>query len=461
MSYCVRLFSCLLLALANSHALAQSTTPAPALADPTSLQPLQAEYMQLLENTSLIVVESGLPTALIDEIQAAQTQVLAMPPEAFAELEVYLGDMVRELNASAEQRADRLLAKSSASVANAGQRATPYAAASLASTKSSGFPGREHFDLDWSFETDTPGGAPGGSEGNRTETGLCRNPGPSNKNLIDAKRDEIISFSVKVVAERFCEQTIAGINTSLACVPTDIVYYAFHVISESQQLCSSLMSRGYVDATFDGAGHIHERLGDLDSVVKNEIEESANRLISKVNIASNRIINERLASLRESAAQSINESGDGLETSIKSSEARIRANIAKLSKAVSATSDRNTRVLTNEINTRANAIDAALSSTQSFIQAFEDESKRILIEANLAEQGRPNNGFGPIASFQTASEITTVAAIVRQTIDRFMAAGENTSKAESQYYTASSMLSAGDFEGAYKWLGMAYQSATK
>lgn len=462
MSDSIRYLLGALLALTLSNAFAQSIDTGQIGTESPGTRPLQTEFVELLEHTSLIALESGLPTAMIEEIEAARAKALELPPEAFQEMESYVGHMIRELGASAETRAAHIINRSGPAASGTAEKQPHSSPLSLPPSTNRPFPGRDHFDLDWSFETDTPGDTPGdGSTDGREESGRCRSPGPSNKDLIDAKRDEIIAFSVKVVAERFCEQTVLGVNLSAACIPTDIVYYAFHAISESEQMCSSLMGRTYVDAVFDGSGYIHERLGDIDGSVKSEIRNAASRLVSKVNLTRDRIITEKLVELRDATSTSIRESGEGLESAIQQTETRLLARIDALNRAVIEESNTTTSSLLQQINERSDAIDSELLRTQNFIEAFERENRRILIEANLAEQGRPVNGFGPIAFFQSASLITEVAAIVRQTIDRFMAAGEDVNKAESQFFTASSMLSAGDYEAAYKWLGLAYQSATR
>lgn len=462
MSDPIRYLLYLAFALTATTTGAQSDDSDPLDSASPEAHPLQTEYVQLLEHTSLIALEAGLPTAMIEEIESARLRSLELPPEMFEALEPYAGDMIRELETSAETRAARIIGGEGPRASGSVEKRADYAPLSLPPSNSRPFPGRDHFDLDWSFETDTPGDTPGdGSTDGREESGRCRSPGPSNKELIDAKRDEIISFSVKVVAERFCEQTVAGINLSVACIPTDIVYYAFHAISESEQMCSSLMGRTYVDAVFDGSEYIHERLGDIDGSVKTEIRNAASRVISKINLTRDRIVNEKLAELRDATSTSIQESGEGLESAIQQTEARLLARIDALNQAVVDESNATTSSLLVQINDRSDAIDSELLRTQNLIEDFERENRQILIEANLAEQGRPVNGFGPIAAFQSASLMTEVTAIVRQTIDRFMAAGEDVGNAESQFFTASSMLSAGDYEAAYKWLGMAYQSATQ
>lgn len=453
---------CLIVTVVASSTFAQSNENGAVGPAENHSPALGNEFIALLDHTAFLTAESGLPTSMLEEIDAARSRVLGMPPEAFAEIEPYVGDMVRGLRHSAEERVDAILNGETYLRPNARQKNGQASPLSLPPDDNREFPDREHFSLDWSFETETPDSKPGdGSTSDRSENGTCRSPGPSNKLLIDSKRQEIIAFSLKVVAERFCEQTVAGINFSVACIPSDIIYYAFHAISESQQMCSSLIGRTYVDAVFDGGKHIHDQLGNIDSGVKSEIKSAADQLMSRINLSTDRIINEKLEDLRDATTTSIEESGQGLEESIQKSESRLLAQIASLNQEVTDTSNEATSDRLEQIDSRSDSIDAELDRTKQFIEQFERENRRVLIEANLAEQGRPVNGFAAISSFQQEDLISEVSAIVRETISRMMAAGEKVNNAESNFFTASSMLSAGDYQAAYKWFGLAYQAATQ
>lgn len=430
-------------------------------ADPSAT--LRAEIVELLDHTAFISAESGFPTALLEEIETARSNALQASPDAFAEMEPYIGDMIRHLRGSAATHVDAILDGEFHLHTNAGKmnKRAALSPLSLPPDSTRPFPGRDHFDLDWSFETSTPEGEPSGSTDSTQENGTCRSPGPSNRTLIDTKRDEIISFSVKVVAERFCEQSVLGINLSVACIPTDIVYYAFHAISESQQMCSSLMGRTYVDAIFDGADYLHERIGGIDDDVKREIRNAASATISKINLSQNRIINQRLVELRNSTTTSIEQSGDAVGTAITETEDRLGARIDALNSNVTTASNQGTDELLTLVDVRSDAVDSALADTGAFIDVFEQENRRLMIEANLAQQSRPVAAFKTIASFRQPERIPEVAEIVRQTIDRLTAAGESVNNAESLYFMASSLLAAGDYQGAYKLLGQSYQAAVR
>ncbi len=425
---------------------------------------LRGDLVDLLDHAELIAIEMGLPATLIEQIRTGRDEAIMAPDQAYMELAPHLADMVEHLRGSAERRSHALLADPiyapAPSPGNGFAEKAPGRVMSLQPGTGTPFPDREHFEVDWSFQTDTPTEEPGGDDSARTENGRCTTPGPTESQLIGAKRDEIISYSVKVTAERFCAQTVLGINLSLACIPTDIVYFVFKAISESQQLCGDIVGRSDNNALFDGMEFVHNQLQQADAGLKLDIDVGSQTTIENVNDSYD-AISDALTSAEESVETSIETTTTNVETSIGVAEDKLDTRISALETQVLDTANEAEQKLTELVNERGDRIDASLNDTAEFIADFAALNLRVQIEANLAEQGRPQASFKPIASLQIEQFMSLVNDIVRETIDRMVAAGETTNNAENHFSTAGELLAAGDFEEAYKWLGLAYQAAVR
>jgi gas vesicle protein len=381
--------------------------------------------------------------------------LLSAPDQEFVELAPHLGDLVGDLKKSTENLGDAITSSyDSARALGPSKSIKP-----LSLIPGSDFPGRDEFKEDWSFEVTDPGAAPTGDGTPQTRTGRCVSPGPTNKLLIETQRDEIISGAVKTVAERFCEQTVLGVNVSAACIITDVVYYAFKAINESQNLCGDLAGRADTVAIYDGLQHVHNDLQNLNSGFKADINNTVSAITNQITTTSNTITNQ-IATTKGNIESSITQTRNEITTAISATENNLKNEISDTETHLSTTISVAEKGLTDLVTQRSDSIDSSLGETAQFIAEFRAENLRLHIEANLADEGKP------IASFQAPSNyrgyLELVDRIVRETLDRMSAAGQSVSNAaESQYRRASEFFAVMNYEEAYKWYGMAYQSAVK
>lgn len=423
---------------------------------------LRGDLLDLLDHAEFIVGEMGMSDKLLAELQSARDQLILAPEHEFEVLAPHMGELIQALKQSTEHRSYRLLSREEKpGRSRFGKASHTLQGNSLMSLVSgSPFPGREHFNIDWSFESDAATGEPGGDASEENVEGRCQTPGPSENDLLDAKRDEIIAYSVKVTAERFCQLTILGFNVNVACIITDVIYFVFKAMSESEQLCGDIVGRSELNAIYDGMEFVHGQLQTANSGIDSAIDALTNSTLN--NIASTRdTITSNLSNTQESIENSIESATTSVIQTINASETNLDLRISLLESGVLDATAGVEQDLTILINARSDAIDQSLEDTADFIAEFHSENRRLQIEANLAEQGRPVAPFKPLASLQTADFMEEVRTIVRETIDRMIAAGESVNSAESQYQTGVQHLSAMEYGEAYKWFGQAYQSAAR
>jgi hypothetical protein len=97
-------------------------------------------------------------------------------------------------------------------------------------------------------------------------------------NIGDARTALEIAQGVWSALSRVCEEVILGVNTSLACIPADLVLFAVELVigdSESTvehlQNCNDAVNSAEIEGAYDRSGHIHTDLVTHDVDISNQL----------------------------------------------------------------------------------------------------------------------------------------------------------------------------------------------
>jgi len=105
---------------------------------------------------------------------------------------------------------------------------------------------------------------------------ICGSGRLSSDALLAALEVFLAAEIVREEALRGCQQTAVtpagGGNTSLACIATDVVYFAAKAVYENLVFCEGDIDSAEIKGSYDRAGHIHDDIGGLDTKLDRIIE---------------------------------------------------------------------------------------------------------------------------------------------------------------------------------------------
>lgn len=215
---------------------------------PDSGQALKQQTLRSLDNLETVTANAGLPTALLDAIESNRQAARAMPASEFAALPPVLKDQLRrvetmsgDLEAAFQHRSQvRLI-------------------------KSNGFPSANYPDVEWDFVIDAIEEAPGDGDSSDAGDGICNGSGYTANETFSAMNGALVAEAIKDTAEQACNQSGVGFNASLACIVTDIAYFAAKGIYDNFNLCNDFVTASEVNGSYRRLDHIHDDLEGVKS----------------------------------------------------------------------------------------------------------------------------------------------------------------------------------------------------
>lgn len=217
---------------------------------PESGHALKQQTLRSLDNLEVVVANAGLPAALLDAIESNRRAVRVMGPGDFASLPPVLKDqlqrvdtMTGDLKAAFQYRSD------------------------LRIIKSAGFPSADYPDVEWDFVIDAIEEAPGGGSTSDASEGICNGTGYTANQTFAAMNGALVAEAIKDTAEQACNQSGIGFNASLACIVTDIAYFAAKGIFDNFNLCNDFVTAAEVNGNYRRLDHIHGDVQNLDADV--------------------------------------------------------------------------------------------------------------------------------------------------------------------------------------------------
>lgn len=94
-------------------------------------------------------------------------------------------------------------------------------------------------------------------------SGLCGSDRSNTEVLFAARLVLEIAQGVWAGLSRGCDETIAGFNLSLACIPVDIILFAAQVVFDEIENCDNDIDSAEVEGTYERSAHLH---GDIELV---------------------------------------------------------------------------------------------------------------------------------------------------------------------------------------------------
>lgn len=260
---------------------------------------LKQQTLRSLDNLEAIVANAGLPATLLDAIESNRRAVGAMGPGDFASLPPVLKDqlqrvdtMTGDLKAAFQYRSD------------------------LRIIKSAGFPSADYPDVEWDFIIDALEEAPGGGSTSDASEGICNGTGYTANQTFAAMNGALVAEAIKDTAEQACNQSGIGFNASLACVVTDIAYFAAKGIFDNFNLCNDFVTAAEVNGNYRRLDHIHGDVQDLDADILNLDGDVA-------------IVNADLASARAALLAAIAKHDGDMKSSLSTHDLDIKGSISQ------------------------------------------------------------------------------------------------------------------------------------
>lgn len=225
---------------------------------------------------------------------------------------------------------------------------------------------------------------------------------------------------------RVCDEVIAGFNTSLACIPVDIVLYTAETAYNAFVFCDDEVDSAEIEGSYDRIGHVH---GDIEGVVAND---DAN---------TNSIIN----------------NDDGNMTSIVNNDNSNMTSIVNNDNA-------NTLSIVTNDNANREAIIANANANHAEMLDITEELRllelRMHIEENLQAGDGKQLAIFMLPAVQGGYLEMTKALVVRL-MDDVIAAGGDIHEARNKYREAEAKFALGDWKYGYKKLQEAYGELAK
>jgi hypothetical protein len=94
-------------------------------------------------------------------------------------------------------------------------------------------------------------------------SGLCGSDRSNTEILFAARLVLEIAQGVWAGLSRGCDETIAGFNLSLACIPVDIILFAAQVVFDEIDNCDGDIDSAEIEGTYERSAHLH---GDIELV---------------------------------------------------------------------------------------------------------------------------------------------------------------------------------------------------
>lgn len=214
---------------------------------PESGHALKQQVLHSLNNLEVLTINAGLPTALLDAIESNRRAINAMAPEDYAELSPVLKSQLRRVDTMTTDLKVAFQHRSG-----------------LRIIKSAGFPEANYPDVQWDFVIDAMSEAPGEGSTSDASDGICNGTGYTPNQTFAAMNGALIAEAIKDTAEQACNETVV-VNASLACIVTDIAYFAAKGIYDNFNLCNDFVTAAEVNGSYRRLGHIHDDLGTVKS----------------------------------------------------------------------------------------------------------------------------------------------------------------------------------------------------
>ena len=231
---------------------------------------------------------------------------------------------------------------------------------------------------------------------------------------------------------RACNEVLVilgeGGNTSVACIPIDVVYFVATGLRQTLQACETGFTNRTVDANYDRLNDLNNNLGTVNDNVSSR--------------ASTTLVNTSTAGL----TTLVTDKATALTTLINTSTADIESKIGQGTSTVVDNANANTLAIT--------------TLTDKDMNIVRDLMLRSWIELALAADG------ADVVAFQTTSGhggyLELVRTITAQAMANVMATpGGKIGDAQKQLTQGDTALAAGQYKSAYGFYRQAYQSASK
>lgn len=92
-------------------------------------------------------------------------------------------------------------------------------------------------------------------------SGLCGSSRSNTEVLFAARLVLEVAQGVWAGLSRGCDETIAGFNAALACIPVDIILFAAQVVFDEIDNCDSDIDGAEIEGTYERSAHLH---GDME-----------------------------------------------------------------------------------------------------------------------------------------------------------------------------------------------------
>jgi hypothetical protein len=223
-----------------------------------------------------------------------------------------------------------------------------------------------------------------------------------------------VADSLRELAQDACKEDIAGENTSLVCIPVDIIWIIAKAVDEGIHFCDDDLTGNVIDASFARLDHIHTDLTAHDT---------------------------RLANVTAAIDAHITSVDNRVNTSITSLDTHLTNVDTKVTTSV------------GRVQETTNALALAQSSNQAL-------NFRLTVEQELLQAGR--GGIGTLELPASAGGyLEEVAKVVKDTLDKFVAAGQAISSARTSLGLAEDAFANRDYKTAFTNYRNAYRLAVQ